>query len=137
LAAAKTTPEALFEEKASAVGGSKIAKTGQIEIGRPGPSFTKGPRNKSILTIDWAHIKGSKTLLDTFFGVAQLPNNRQLDIEVYQTAGDTALAEEIFKSVAESLKFTDNQLLEAGSKIVAAFLPLPVTSGSKPRKAFF
>jgi hypothetical protein len=119
LAATKTTPEVLFEEKASAVGGSKIAKTGQIEIGRPGSSFTKGPQNKSIPTIDWAHIKGSKTLFDTFFGVAQLPNNRRLDIEVYQDTGDTDLAEGIFKSVAESLKFTDNQLLEAGSKIVA------------------
>jgi hypothetical protein len=119
LAATKTAPEVLFKEKTSAVGGSKIAKTGQIEIGRPGSSFAKGPQNKSIPTIDWAHIKGSKTLFDTFFGVAQLPNNRRLDIEVYQAAGDTDLAEGIFKSVTESLKFTDNQLLEAGSKIVA------------------
>ena len=119
LAATRTAPEVLFEEKTSAVGGSKIAKTGQIEIGRPGSSFAKGPQNKSIPTIDWAHIKGSKTLFDTFFGVAQLPNNRRLDIEVYQDTGDTDLAEGIFKSVTESLKFTDNQLLEAGSKIVA------------------
>jgi hypothetical protein len=119
LAATKAAPEVLFEEKASAVGGSKIAKTGQIEIGRPGSFFAKGPQNKSIPTIYWAHIKGSKTLFDTFFGVAQLPNNRRLDIEVYQDTGDTDLAEEIFKSVTESLKFTDNQLLEAGSKIVA------------------
>jgi hypothetical protein len=119
LAATKAVSEVLFEEKASAVSGSKIAKTGQIEIGRPGSSFAKGPQNKSIPTIDWAHIKGSKTLFDTFFGVAQLSNNRRLDIEVYQAAGDTDLAEGIFKSVTESLKFTDNQLLEAGSKIVA------------------
>jgi hypothetical protein len=119
LAATKTTPEVLFEEKASAVGGSKIAKTGQIEMGRPGSSFAKDPQNKSIPTIDWAHIKGSKTLFDTFFGVAQLPNNRRLDIEVYQAAGDTDLTEGIFKSVTESLKLTDNPLLEAGSKIVA------------------
>jgi hypothetical protein len=119
LAATKTAPEVLFEKKASAVGGSKIAKTGQIEIGRPGPSFAKGPQNKSIHTIDWAHIKGSKIPFDTFFGVAQLPNNRRLDIEVYQAAGDTDLAEGIFNSVIDSLKFTDNQLLEAGSKIVA------------------
>lgn len=119
LAATKATPDALFEEKASAVGGSKIAKTGQIEMGRPGLSFAKGSQNGGLLTLNWAHIKRSKTLFDTFFGVAQLPNNRRLDIEVYQATGDTELAEGIFKSVTESLKFTDNQLLEAGSKIVA------------------
>ncbi|MGA1979426.1 MAG: hypothetical protein ABSG99_02520 [Sedimentisphaerales bacterium] len=126
LAATKAAPDKLFEERVSTVGGSKIAKTGQIEIGRQGFSFAKDSQNGSILTLDWAHIKsspsgsqGSKTLFDTFFGIAQLPNNRRLDIEVYQTTGDTNLAEGIFKSVVESLKFTDNRLLETGSKIVA------------------
>lgn len=118
LAATAATAEAVFAEKVSALGGSEIAKTGQIEIGRPGLSFAKGSQNEGILTIDWAYIKRSKTLFDTFFGVAQLPNNRRLDIEVHQTTGDTDLAEGIFKSVAESLKYTDNHLLEAGSKIV-------------------
>ena len=135
LAATKAAPNELFEEKTSAVGGSKIVKTGQIEIGRPGSSFAKGPQNKSIPTIDWAHIKGSKTLFDTFFGVAQLPNNRRLDIEVYQAAGDTDLAEGIFKSVTESLKFTDDQLLEAGSKIVAEIKGKGLDSFLGPRFA--
>jgi hypothetical protein len=146
LAATKAAPNELFEEKTSAVGGSKIVKTGQIEIGRPGSSlrrhsygasatFAKDPQNKSIPTIDWAHIKGSKTLFDTFFGVAQLPNNRRLDIEVYQAAGDTDLAEGIFKSVTESLKFTDNQLLEAGSKIVAEIKGKGLDSFLGPRFA--
>jgi hypothetical protein len=119
LAATKAAPEALFDEKASEVRGSKIVKTGQIEMGKTGSSSAKDAQNSSIPAIDWAHIKGSKTPFDTFFGVAQLPNNRRLDIEVYQDTGDTNLAEKIFKSVTENLKFTDNQLLEAGSKIVA------------------
>lgn len=119
LAAKKTTPDVLFEEKASAVGGAEIAKTGQIEIYRPGSSFAKGSQNWGILTIDWAHIKRPKNLFDMFFGVAQLPNNRRLDIEVYQTTQQSELAEGIFKSVTESLKLTDNQLLEAGSRIIA------------------
>ncbi len=114
LAAMGTAPEALFKEKASVIGGSKIAKTGH----RLSSSFAKGQQNKSIPTIDWAHIEGPKALFDTFFGVVQLPNNRRLDIEVYQDMDDTELAEEIFNSVTGSLKFTDNQLLEAGSKIV-------------------
>jgi hypothetical protein len=119
LAAKKAAPEVLFEEKASAVDGSKIVKTGQIEIGGQGSSFAKDSQNEGILTIDWAHIERSKMPSDTFFGIAQLPNNRRLYIEVYQATGDIDLAEEVFKSVTGSLKFTDNQLLEAGSKIVA------------------
>ena len=145
LAATRTTPEVLFNEKASAVDGAEIVKTGKIEIGRPGSSFAKDSQNKSILSIDWAHIKGSKTPFDTFFGVAQLPNNRRLDIEVYQDTGDTKLAEDIFKSVTESLKFTDNQLLEAGSKIVAgikgkgldSFLTSTTNKQDQDRESFF
>ncbi|MFZ0034064.1 MAG: hypothetical protein WAK60_03625 [Sedimentisphaerales bacterium] len=143
LAATKAAPEVLFEEKASAVDGSEIVKTGRIEIGGPGSSFTKGSQNGGILTIDWAHIKRSKIPFDTFFGIAQLPNNRRFDIEVYQATGDIDLAEEVFKSVSGSLKFTDNQLLEAGSKIVAeikgkgldSFLASP--KGEQGRENFF
>lgn len=126
LAATKAAPNELFEEKASAIVGSTIAKTGQIEMsdGADVP-FTKGLQNGGVPTLHWAYIKslpgggqGSIMLFDIFFGTAQLPNNRRLDIEVYQTSGDTNLAEEIFKSVTESLTFTDNRLLNTGSKIV-------------------
>ena len=141
LAAAKVAPEVLFNEKTSEVEGSKISKTGKIEIGRS----AEGPQNESILTIDWANIKESKTSLDMFFGVMQLPNNRRLDIEVYQDTGDKAPAEEIFKSVTESLKFTDNKLLEAGGKIVTeikdkgldSFLASAVNKQEQDRESFF
>jgi hypothetical protein len=112
LAASRIAPSELFEEKISEVSGSKIAKTGQIEMG--------------VSTLNWAHIKslpggseGAKTLFDMFFGVVELPNSRRLDIEVYQDTADTELAGKIFKSVTEGLRFTDNQRLEAGSKIIA------------------
>ncbi len=145
LAAPKAAPDVLFEEKASTVGGSKIAKTGQIEIGGPGFSFAKDSQNRVLLTLNWAHIKRPKTLFDTFFGVAQLPNNHRLDIEVYQATGDTNLAEGIFKSVTESLKFTDNRLLEAGNKIVAeikskgldSFLAPTSNKQRQSRESFF
>jgi hypothetical protein len=104
LAAMRTSPDTLFEEKASAVDGA-IAETGQTWIDQ--------------VAIDWAHIRKSKSLFDTFFGTAQLPNNRWFDIEVYQTTGDTDLTEEVFKLVVESLNFEANPLLEAGSEIVA------------------
>jgi hypothetical protein len=126
LAAIKAAPNELFEEKASTIGRSKIAETGQIEIGGSSLPSTKDSQNEGVPTLYWAHIKsspgdrqGPKTLFDMFFGVAQLPNNRRLDIEVYQTTGDTDLAEKIFKSVTDTVKFTDNHLLEAGGKIVA------------------
>jgi hypothetical protein len=119
LAATRAAPDVLFEEKASAIGGAKIAKTGQIEMGSPGLSFAKGSQNRGPLTLNWAHIKRSKTPFDTFFGFAQLPNNRRLDVEVHQATGGTDLAEEIFKSVTDSLKFTDTKLLDAGGKIIA------------------
>ncbi len=139
LAATKAAPDVLFEEKASAVDGSKIAKTGQIEIGRPGLSFEKGSQNGVIFTIDWAHIKRPERLFDMFFGVAQLPNNRRLDIEVYQTTQQSDLAEGIFKSVTESLRFTDNHLLEAGSKIVAEIKNKGLDSflAGQDRESFF
>jgi hypothetical protein len=114
LAATKDAPGVLFEKKASAIGGAEIARTGQINMTEP----AEGQQAKSIAAIDWAHIKGSKTLFDTFFGIAQLPNNRRLDIEVYQTTGDTDQAERIFNSVINSIKFANNPLLEAGGKIV-------------------
>ena len=118
LAAPKSTPDILFKEKASAIGGA-IAETGQTVTGGRGSSFPKSSQNGVPLTIDWAHIKKPRTLFDTFIGTAQLPNNRQLNIEVYQTASDTELAEVVFKRIVESLKFKGNQLLEAGGEIVA------------------
>jgi len=104
LAGTNDAVDTRFEQKASA-GGASVAKTGQTRT--------------DSLVIDWAHIKKQKTPLEMFFGTAQLPNNRQLNIEVHQAAGDTDLAEQVFKRIVENLKFENNQLLEAGSEIVA------------------
>lgn len=120
LAAIETAPEVLFDEKVSEISGSKIVKTGRVEISELASfSSAKDSQNRSFPAIDWAHIEGPEASSDTFFGTVRLPNNRRLDIEAYQDAGDTGLAEEIFNSVIESLKFTDTPLLEAGNKIVA------------------
>ena len=130
LAPVKATPDMRFKQMASIVGG-EIAETGRTQTG--------------ILTIDWAHIKKQKTPLGMFFGTAQLPDNRQLDIEVHYATGDTDLAERAFKRIAESLKFEGNRLLEAGSEIVAEIkrtgLPLLAFAGKQAgdqnRQAFF
>lgn len=104
LATTPATSDMLFKEKTSAVGGA-IADTGQTWTDK--------------LTINWVHIKKPKAMFDMFFGTTRLPNNRQLDIEVYQAMGDDDLAGRLFKRITESLKFEDNQLLEAGSEIIA------------------
>jgi hypothetical protein len=148
LAAARATPEMLFEEKTSAVDGV-IAKTGRTQTGGPRSRFAKAFQNGSPLTIDWAHIKKPKTPFDTLFGTVRLPNSRQLNIEVYQTTGDTDLTRRVFGRIAESLRFKNNRLLEAGSEIIAeikskgidSFLGSPrASAGDKQgqnREAFF
>lgn len=70
-------------------------------------------------------------------GIVQLPNNRQLDIEVYQNTGDIDLAEIVFEHVAESLSFEDNPFFKAGGEIIAevknrgleSFLSYPYPAG--------
>jgi hypothetical protein len=117
LAAPEIAPQELFKEKASAVRGSKITKTGQI---------TNTPLNANFPVLNWARIENStggiretETPLDIFFGTAQMPDSRRLEIEVRQTTDGAGLAQEIFNSVVHSLKFTENHLLEDGGKIVS------------------
>jgi len=105
LAAEPTAHRVRFEQKASEIDGT-IVKMGQIQA--------------ATLTIDWAHIEKPEILLDTFVGTAELPNKRQLDIEVNRVTGDTELAEQTFRAIVMSLDFKDNQLLGAGAEIVEA-----------------
>lgn len=136
LLAANASSDVLFDARASLVGGV-IAKTGQAPIGQPGPAFATGPQGGFPASIDWVQIIKPRTLSDMVFGIVQLPNNRQLDIEVYQNTGDIDLAEIVFERVAESLSFEDNPLFAAGGEIIAevksrgleSFLPSPYPAG--------
>jgi len=104
LSAETTTPQMRFEQMASGID-AVIAETNQTQT--------------DTLTIDWARIDKPEVLFSMFFGTVILPDNRQLDIEVNQIAGDGELAERVFKHIIETLKFEDNQLLKAGTEIVA------------------
>jgi hypothetical protein len=134
LAARKASVDALFEERASELGGV-IAKTGQTPVGGPGSASQGGFPG----LIEWVQIIKPRTLYDAFVGIAQLPNNRQLDLEVYQNTGDIDLAEGVFEQMAESLSFEDNPLFEAGGEIVSeiknrgleSFLPSAQPTGSQ------
>lgn len=112
----KTTPQMRFEQTRQRRAGADgtIVKTGQIR--------------KGMLTIDWAQIKRPQTLQNLFFGTADLPNDRRLNIEVHQVRGKTSTAQETFKRIVESLNFKDNRLLEAGSEIVAKIKSKGLTS---------
>jgi hypothetical protein len=103
----KTTAQARFGQKASTVNGT-IVKTDQTR--------------KGALTVDWAQVKTSLPhgrAQNLFFGTAELPGNRLLNIEVYQIGCSTDIVEKAFRHILESLNFKDNRLLEAGSEIVA------------------
>jgi len=104
LAALESGTDVRFQQKADAVDG-KIVETGQLRA--------------DTLTVHWAHIKEQSAQHTIFFATAQLPNGRQLEIELHQTTGDTDLARRAFMGIAESLKFEDVPLLAAGGRVVA------------------
>jgi hypothetical protein len=103
LSAETTTPQMRFEQRASKID-AVIVETNRTQT--------------DTLTIDWARIDKPELHFSMFFGTARLPDNRQLDIEVSQIAGEGELAELVFKHIIETLKFEDNQHLKAGAEIV-------------------
>jgi hypothetical protein len=98
-------PQDRFAWKASEVDG-EVAETGQTQI--------------EALTFDWVRIERPDFLLTTFWGTAELPSGRQLDIEIHQVMSDPALSRRIFNRILNSLSFEDNPLLEAGAEIAAS-----------------
>jgi len=95
LAAQRTTPQRRFEHQAFEVGGA-VVEAGQTRAGS--------------VTIDWARIDNPEIPLSVVLGTARLPDDRQLDIEVYQITGDAELAGRVFKHIIDSLQFMDNQI---------------------------
>ena len=124
LSAETTTPQMRFEQMASGID-AVIAETNQTQT--------------DTLTIDWTHIDKPEVYFSMFFGTVRLPDNRQLDIEVNQIAGDGELAERVFKHIIETLKFEDNQLLKAGTEIVAEIKSRGLDGflGNQNRQAYF
>ncbi len=105
LAAEEVSASALFEQRVREIKGV-LNKTGQTGTGS--------------LTLDWAHIRKQKTLFNTFIGTVLLANNRRLNVEVDEVAGDTEATERLFNKIIESLSFEGNPLLAAGTEIVTA-----------------
>jgi len=102
-----TTPQMRFEQIASEIKDAVITDRNQMQT--------------DTLTIDWARIDKGDVHFSMFFGTVRLPDNRQLDIEVSQIAGDGELAELVFKYIIENVIFEDNRLLNTG-KIIPAHI---------------
>jgi len=83
-----TTPRMRFEQEAGKVNGDII------EINE---------MHTDMLILEWAHVKGQEESLTKFLGTAILPNDGQLDIEVVESTGDARQAEQVFRSVVESV----------------------------------
>jgi len=124
LAADKLPMEEWFKKKADEIAGAIVEK-GWIQA--------------DGLSIDWAHIGDSQVRPGISLGAVRLPNGRQLEIEVHQIAGDGGLAEQAFERIAKSVKFKDNRLLEAGSRIVGQIKTRGLNSflGSRDQQDYF
>ena len=124
LGADTTTPFERFDQEA-ANADATIVETNQTRTG--------------TLTIDWAKVDKPEVFLCVFLGTARLPDNRQLDIEVHQVAGDHQMAEQVFKRIIEDLKFEDNKLLKTGTEVVTEIKSKGLGSflDNQNRQAFF
>jgi len=65
------------------------------------------------LIFDWAHVKGEEMPLTLFLATTILSDDRQLDIEVYESTGDAEQAEQVFNQVIESVNLEDSRLRTA------------------------
>jgi hypothetical protein len=95
LTAQTDTTERRFEHQAFEIGGIVVEK-GRVQV--------------DSITIDWAQIDNPQIPLRIILGFARLPGDRQLDIAVYQTAGDDELAKRVFERIVNSLQFEEQQV---------------------------
>ena len=124
LAAANASAAHQFRLKASALRGI-IEKTDRIKSG--------------TVIIDWAKITQKETPLQTFFAVADLPDNRSFTVEVHHVAGDEGTAQHVFQKLITGLEFQPCELLATGARIVTEIknTTLPELLSTSDHKSFF
>ncbi len=91
-------PKLQFDQKAREHDG-KIVETDRMDT--------------DSLTFDWARIQGRNIPLTMFLATTVLPDDRQLDIEVYEYTGDADWAEQAFRGVVERVSLQDSRLRTA------------------------
>ena len=60
-------------------------------------------KQTDMLIFEWARLKGQDRRTTKLLGTAILPDGGQLDVEVNEITGDVKQAEQVFKSVVESV----------------------------------
>lgn len=101
LAAGEETPTERLDHEYS---GKKLITTGQSTEGN--------------LTANWATIN-TDSGIEIILGVCELADGRQLEIEVLQNASEQNTAKDIFEKIFKSIRFSDNGLLRAGTRLIS------------------
>jgi len=70
---------------------------------------------KDNLEIYWANFKRP---FNIYLGVAELPNNRTITIEVVETSIGIEIAEKIFTTIIDNLNYNEDNLVETGLNFV-------------------
>ena len=83
-----------------------------------GINIETGKIQNSDIVTEWAHIGIRTKFLDVLFGVAELPNGRQLIIETQVPSTDVGLVRQVFEDTVRAIEVKDNNLLENGREIV-------------------
>jgi hypothetical protein len=77
-----------------------------------------GQLTENNLIVNWASTNtdsGGEIIL----GVCELADGRQLEIEILQGASEQNPAKDIFEKIAKSIRFSDNGLLHAGTRLIS------------------
>lgn len=70
---------------------------------------------KGNIEIHWAHIEKPFSI---FWGAAELPNNRTVTIEVFETTFEIDIGERIFTKIVESMSFNEDNPVKTGEAFV-------------------
>jgi len=131
LSAEKNTPQMRFEQRASEI-------NAEIEEINRTKAVSKGGSQNSP-TIHWARIEKKEWNFTLFLATAELPDNRQIDIEAAQISGDGEIAKTVFEHIIENLIFDDNKLLNTGAEVVEEIKSRGLAGflNNQNRQAFF
>ncbi len=103
LVAGKHLVEEQFDELAGQID-AKVVERGQYKAGE--------------LVVEWAKIEEPETSSVLMAGIADLPDDRGLEIEVFEPAGN-GLAGRLLEQMVRSIHFADNGLVHRGAQFMA------------------
>jgi hypothetical protein len=90
-----------------------------------------GQLTEDNLTVNWASTN-TNSGVEIILGVCELSDGRQLEIEILQGASELNPAKDIFEKIVKSIRFSDNGLLRAGTRLISNIraLGLDIAAGN-------